>query len=258
MNTVSGSAVVVLLLILLLIIVVWIVVYRIKGKIRSFCRLAWGTDNLSQGVEKMRLDYAATPKSVSAMTGLYLPKIAADFPEFQYDEMKKRAENVLRYYLMAVEQGRAEILQDANRQLKDKLRAVIDMQEASGRQEHFQSVKIHRTEIASYQKRQGRCLITFQSAVQYVHGITEPDGGGSVTMDKLPTQTKYDIDLVYIQDESIVKDERDYGLGLNCPNCGAPIPSLGAKVCEYCGTPVIELNLYVWTFGDVREVRNSS
>lgn len=214
--------------------------------------MAWGTDSLSEGVEKMQREYATTPKSVSAMTSLYLPKITRDFPEFQYDEMKRRAENTLISYLRALDGQKPELLTDANRQLKDKLQAEIAMWKETGRRETYSEIRIHQTEIASYQKRKGRCIIMFQSAVQFFHRIQGKDGvwnGG-----ELPTQTKYNIELVYVQDENLVEDERNHGLGLNCPNCGAPLASLGAKICEYCGTPVVELNLHVWTFGDIRSV----
>jgi len=70
----------------------------------------------------------------------------------------------------------------------------------------------------------------------------------------LKFQAKYNIDLIYIQDRNLVNNELDQALGLNCPNCGAPISSLGAKVCEYCGTPVIEINIHVWSFSDIEEV----
>lgn len=246
--------IIVLVLILAIMAAGYIAVRKIQEKIRRFSRMAWGTDSLSDGVEKMRVEYASTPKSVSAMTSLYLPKITRDFPEFKYDEMKKRAENVLIHYLMGIDRGNAALLTDGNRQLKDKLQAEIKMREAAGEREHFRSIDIHRTEIAAYQKKQGRCIITFQSSVQYYHGITKSNEAKSEKIDKLPTQSKYDIDLIYVQDENLVEDERDYGLGLNCPNCGAPISSLGAKSCEYCGTPVVELNLHVWSFSDVREV----
>ena len=43
-------------------------------------------------------------------------------------------------------------------------------------------------------------------------------------------------------------------LGLNCPNCGAPLPGLGAKKCIYCDTPIVEYNLRVWNFSRVEEV----
>ncbi len=247
--------IIVLVLLLVIIIAIYIAVQKIREKIRRFSRMAWGTDSLSDGVEAMRREYASTLKSVSAMTGLYLPKITRDFPEFKHDEMKQRAENVLMHYLMGIDRENASLLTDGNRQLKEKLQAEIDMRKAAGKREHFRSIDIHRTEISTYQKKQGRCIVTYQSAVQYYHGISERNSGKSENIDKLPTQSKYDIDLIYVQDERLVEDERDHGLGLNCPNCGAPISTLGAKNCEYCGTPVVELNLHVWSFSDVREVK---
>lgn len=204
-----------LILVLAVMTAIFLAVYKIKGKIRQFSRMAWGTDSFSDGVEKMRLDYAATPKSVSAMTSLYLPKITADFPEFKYDEMKQRAENVLTCYLMGIDRENPSLLKDGSRQLKDKLQAEIDMHKAAGEREHFRSIDIHRTEICAYQKKQGRCIITFQSAVQYFHGISGRESGKNEDIDRLPTQSKYDIDLIYVQDERIVEDERDHGLGLN-------------------------------------------
>ena len=72
---------------------------------------------------------------------------------------------------------------------------------------------------------------------------------------KYKYQTKYNVDLIYIQDRNRVEHERDNALGVNCPNCGAPLSSLGAKVCEYCGTPVIEINIHAWSFSNIDEVR---
>ena len=68
-------------------------------------------------------------------------------------------------------------------------------------------------------------------------------------------QTRYNVDLVYIQDRNLVEDERDFALGVNCPNCGAPLSSLGAKVCAYCDTPLIEINIHAWSFVNVSEVK---
>lgn len=94
----------------------------------------------------MEQEYASTPKSVSAMTSLYLPKIKKDFPEFQYDEMKVRAENALTSYLMAVDRLNAGALKEGNRELKDRLEMRIEMLKAAGNKERFGSIKIHRTE----------------------------------------------------------------------------------------------------------------
>ena len=48
----------------------------------------------------------------------------------------------------------------------------------------------------------------------------------------------------------MIEEQKDF----HCPNCGAPLSRLGAKVCEYCGTPVIEINIKEWSFSAVRKI----
>ncbi len=183
----------------------------------------------------MEVENSTTPKSVAGMTSLYLPKIKKDFPEFQYDEMKVRAENALTSYLLAISSMNPSFL-------KEEVR------------ETYRDIKIHRTELANYRKRNGRCIVTFQSSLQSFY--TKTDGSGKLLAGnaQLYTQTKYNVDVIYIQDRELVEKETDLSLGLNCPNCGAPISTLGSKVCEYCGTPIVELNIYAWTFSNIEEV----
>ena len=76
---------------------------KIYRKIRSISRQAFGTENILEGFRQMEVENSTTPKSVAGMTSLYLPKIKKDFPEFQYDEMKVRAENALTSYLLAID-----------------------------------------------------------------------------------------------------------------------------------------------------------
>ena len=38
------------------------------------------------------------------------------------------------------------------------------------------------------------------------------------------------------------------------PNCGAPVRSLGAKKCEYCGSYVEPVNIKVWKLQSFHEV----
>ena len=59
--------------------------------------------------------------------------------------------------------------------------------------------------------------------------------------------------MVYIQDRSIM-NEYDTALGVNCPNCGAPVSSLTAKFCAYCGTEIVEFNIRAWSFCNVEEI----
>lgn len=228
-------------------------IYRLKRAAKRLSREVFGTETLKEGFAQVEEEYASTPKSVSAMTSLCLPKIKREFPEFQYDEMKVRAENVLTSYLLSISRGNPELLTEGSQELKDKLEMHISMLKGRGEKEKFENISLHRTEIADYKKRNGRCIVTFQTSLQYKYSLTE-EGGKLLKGDPgRLMQSRYNTDLVYIQDRNLVEDERDLSLGINCPNCGAPVSGLGGKVCEYCGTPVVELNIYAWTFHDVKE-----
>lgn len=246
---------IIIILVLILVIIGWIYFFIRKAKraVESFSREAFGTSDIMQGLKQVEQEYSVTPKSVSAMTSLYLPKIKRDFPEFHYDEMKVRAENVLTSYLLAVDQMNAGVLKEGNQELKDKLSMRIEMLKGAGEREHFQSIKLHRTEITDYKKRNGTCIITFQTSLQYYHTRKDENGKILEGREDMLTQSKYNTDVIYIQDRELLKDERDLSLGINCPNCGAPISGTGSKVCQYCGTPVVELNIYAWTFSNVTE-----
>lgn len=246
--------IIILVLLVIIILLIYAGVHKVQQKIRGLSRTVWGTDSIQQGIEKMHQEYAGTPKSVSAMTSLCLPKIVKDFPDFQYDEMKDRAENVLQSYLLAITNMNPDILTDGNQELHNKLSMHISMLQNKELNEQFEGIKLHRTEIAQYRKENGRCIITFQSSIQYYHYITGINGTLKEGRKDVLFQSKYNIDLIYIQDRSIVENELDLALGVNCPNCGAPISGLGAKFCEYCGTPIIELNIHAWSFSDVNEI----
>lgn len=243
-----------LVLILIIVIAVIGVIVYLRQKTREFSRSLFGTEDITKAAEQMRQDYATTPKSVSAMTSLLLPKIVSDFPDFQYDEMKERANNVLTGYLQAVTAANASLMKDGNTELKQQLADHIQMRSVEDTREHFDGVRIHRTEINQYRKTGGRCIITFQSSLECIHYITDAEQKIIDGTKAYKYQTKYNTDLIYIQDRSLVENELDNALGVNCPNCGAPLSSLGAKVCEYCGTPVIEINIHAWSFSNIEEV----
>ncbi len=247
--------IIVLILILAIIIAAYCGVRYLQRKTREVSRALFGTSDITQAAKQMKQEYSTTPKSVSAMTSLLLPKIVSDFPDFQYDEMKERAENVLTQYLRAVTEKNTAILTDGNTELKQQLDSHIQMLSVKDLREHFDHIKIHRTEICQYRKTAGRCIISFQSALECYHYITDSSSSIKEGSKEYKYQTKYNTDLIYIQDRSLVENELDNALGVNCPNCGAPLSSLGAKFCEYCGTPVIEINIHAWSFSNVEEIR---
>lgn len=229
--------------------------YRVlRYKVRMFSRMAFGTDSVLEGFQKIEKESEITPKSVSAATSLYLPRILKDFPEFHYEEMKNRAENVLTGFLQAIDTGSMTPLREGTTgELREKLRMRIEALKNENAEEHFREITVHRTEIKTYRKIKGRCSIIFQSAVQY-HHYKERDGRviqGSA--DRLE-QTRYQVEMIYIQDRDVAENAKDAGLAMNCPNCGAPLPGLGAKKCLYCDTPVVEFSIKIWNFSDVEKV----
>lgn len=225
---------------------------KLRNKIRYFSQMLFGTSNLADGVRSIEMEEALTPKSVASATNLYLPTIMRDFPDFHYDEMKTRAENVLISFLRSVDAQNVELLTEGTEELKDSLRLRIQTLKNQEQKEHFQNIHIHRTEIHKYRKAKGRCSIVLQSSIEYIHFV-EKDGEIVSGRNDRREQSRYNVEVIYIQDRDMIENLDDAGLAMNCPNCGAPLPKLGAKKCMYCDSPVVEFNIRTWNFASVEE-----
>lgn len=250
--------IIVLCLSLILVLVIGIGIYmeyrKIHNTVSSYSRTIFGTDDPIEGMKKVEMENASTPKSVASATSLYLPQIMKDFPEFHYEEMKTRAENVLVSYLRSIDSSNSSMLTEGMEELRESLRMRIQMLQNRDSKEHFQRINVHRTEINQYRKEKGRCSVVMQSSVEYIHYV-EKEGKVVEGRKDLKEQARYNVEVVYIQDRDVVENVLDAGLGLNCPNCGAPLPGLGAKKCIYCDTPIVEFNLRVWNFSSVKELQ---
>ena len=232
---------------------IYVIYRKIHRTVSSYSQTLFGTTDPLEGMRRIEMQQVNNPKSVSGATDLYLPQIMRDFPEFHYDEIKVRAENLLTSYLRCIDGANLSLLTEGMEELKEGLRMRLQMLQNRDSREHFQRIAVHQTEINQYRKEKGRCSIVLQSSVEYIHYIEK---GGKIVQGKqdVKEQARYNIELVYIQDRDVVVHSGDAGLGLNCPNCGAPLPGLGAKKCVYCDTPVVEFNLRVWNFSAVKEV----
>ena len=166
--------------------------------------------------------------------------------------MKTRAENVLTSYLQSVTRENESILSEGTKELREQLHLRLEMLRNKSQKESFENIHIHRTEIHQYRKQRGRQSIVFQSAVEYRHALRENGQIISGSADR-KEQAKYNVEVSYIQDQDMVEHQEDAGLALNCPNCGAPLPGLGAKKCIYCDSPIVEYNIRIWNFSRVEE-----
>ena len=250
--------IIVLILILVIIGIIFAAYCCIRKKIRKTSQELFGTSDIMQAATQMKQDYATTPKSVSAMTSLLLPKISADFPGFEYNQMKYRANNVLVSFLRGITDRDVSVLAEGSPELKQQLENYIGMLEAAGRTENFDQVKLHRTEIHQYRKSEGKCIITFQTSLECFHFVCNENGEIIEGDKQYKYQTKFNTDLVYVQDVDKMKNDYDDALAVTCPNCGAPITMLGAKHCEYCGSAIIELNIHAWSFHHIEEITGKS
>ena len=191
------------------------------------------------------------PKSVSSMTRLMEPQIMRDFPEFVWDEFKHKAENMLTSALLAISTDDINRLIEASDDVKKQVENIIEDNRVKGISETYSDIEIHQTEIANYQRNNGKCVITIQSAVGYIY-TKHKDGKLIEGNQEYKTQTKYNVELVYIQDAELTGAGN--AVGTTCPQCGAPIKVLGSKFCEYCGSGVTPLNIKVWSLHKFYEV----
>ena len=218
----------------------------IRRKIRRISKAA-------SAVIKNRQDLMTRqPKSVTGMTSVYLPQIERDFPGFNYPVFRQRAENTLREIFRSLDSGKLQGMEDVSEELREQVRLRIEDNRASGRSEHYRDIVLHQTEISRYEKREGRCIITLQTAVGYRYYALE---GGQVTdgSREYDTQTKYNVELHYLQDVSKLAGSSATAIGVTCPNCGAPVTAMGVKTCEYCGTGIIPIEDRVWKINRYEE-----
>ena len=64
-------------------------------------------------------------------------------------------------------------------------------------------------------------------------------------------QDRMQSEFIYIIDADQVQGK---AIGLNCPNCGAPIKNLGNKHCEFCDTKVVDIVKRVWILNSIKEI----
>lgn len=244
-----------LIILLIIIAIIAVAIFIIKNFLVNTARSIFGTDTIKEGLENQADLLSETPKSVSGMTSIYLPQIQKDFPEFNWNEFSAKAENMLKSAFKAISASEISLLQNASEDLKTQVSHIILNNTQNQATANYDNVIIHQTEISRYLKQAGTCVITIQSAVEYTYYVKK-NGDTIDGITTRPTQTKYNSELLYIQDEKIAQDHsnnKSIG-GLKCPNCGAGVSSLGTKFCEYCGSPVTEINIHSWAFNKFYEV----
>ncbi len=228
-----------LIIILVILIIIITIIYGFKRRFSAFLFKYFGTTDFKSALEKSEIEASETPKSISSMEPLLLSRIKTDFPELNINEIKSMAENAIINCLEAIEKKELSKEYESN-----KVNSWINsnINDTKDKNAHFDSIKFHRSAISSYEHKDGIVSMYINTSVEYYYGDDE-------TRTK-KVQDRFKCEFVYIIDSSNSVLSKT-GLGLNCPNCGAPIKNLGNKKCVYCGSFVKEFVKRTWYLNNI-------
>ena len=228
------------LVVFIFIITIAIIIFIIQLRARKFLREYFHASTFKEAFENSEKEAAETPKSVSSMDSIYLDKIKNDFPDLNINELKSDGEKVILDTLNAIENKDKEALissEKINSYIKSK---IDDLKDSNVVYDH---IKIHKTVVNNYEKNDSVATITLASSVEYFYKKDNEPGKKK--------QVRFKCEYIYIIDSLKVGNVK--ALGLNCPNCGAPIKTLGHKYCEYCNTGVIDIVKKNWIINNIKE-----
>lgn len=229
------------IIVLILLAIINVLILVAKRRIAKFLRNFFGTSDIKKVVELSKIENQNTPKTLSGMESIALPNINRDFPDININELKRQAESAITNYLEMVENKEYIEIKYASESVKSFIKSRIN-DLSSDDIVRYDSIKIHRTIVNKYEKSNGIATIYFQTGLEYMYKKNDD------SMRKI--QDRFETEFIYIIDEEAV-GTKVKAIGLNCPNCGAPIKNIGNKTCEYCGTGVVDIVKRTWYLNSI-------
>jgi len=210
--------------IILIVFVLFCYLY-IKRKLNNM----FGMD-LSEIIKQAKLEDEQLPKSLSSMDSIYLESLMKDFPEININEIKRLAESNIIDILNAIEN------KDTSK-LKGKMKILAENKINDNKNARYDNLKFHNTVLSRYQKTKEIATIVIGSSFEYI-------------LNDKKIQDRAKVEFIYVIDAEKINPNQKL-IGLNCPNCGSPIKTLGLKHCSYCGTGIKDVVKKVWICNDV-------
>lgn len=233
MTPIIITLVIILILLISIVVLFNVIKYKLGRATRKY--LGMGLNESAQFIKKGLEEECTIPKSISNVSPVYKPKLLRDFPEMTYEQFIEMSKASLISILDAIESSDSEKLKSVTRSLQAQVNGRIKDNMGRNIVEHFDNIKIHKAGISDYKSSSDNAEATFEISFQCNH-FFEP--GNSKDKTQL-SQLAASVTLAYGKEEA---EDSSTTFSHNCPNCGAPIYSVGGRMmrCEYCGTGVTE------------------
>ena len=216
--------------ILLILLIGGGVLVALRYVVRAALRVGNLASTISSIVKKADLEVETTPKSLSSAEPLLMDRIKRDFPEYNPELIRQRVMKDARTFYMSAQAGTCLYADGISDQLRERLESFLPPDVAGG-------IQVHKVALSAYDDSSVDRVLTFQAAASF------RDSAGTTRQRRLVL--KY---LAAWSTDTVTGVKRS-----NCPNCGAPVPIVGSKVCQYCGTALKVWAGTGWLLTDLRE-----
>ena len=216
--------------ILLIILIGGGALVALRYVIRAALKVGNLASTLTGIISKADLEAETTPKSLSSAEPLLLDRIRRDFPEYNPELIRQRVMKDARVFYESAQAGKCLYGDGVSDQLKERLPSYLPPDVAGG-------IQVHKVALSAYDDASQDRVLTFQAAAAF------QDTAGVTRQRRLI--------LTYLaawSTDTVTGVKR-----ANCPNCGAPVRTVGSKVCQYCGTALKVWAGTSWLLTDLRE-----
>ena len=167
-------------------------------------------------------------RSLSSAGDLFLDRIKRDFPEYNPAMVLNRVKKDARIYLQSAKDGHTLFREGVSDSFREHLAYSLPTDVKGG-------IEVYNAALSDYDDRGRDRILVFQAAAEY--------------LDSRDALRPVRLTLKYIAayDGNVDGEVR----GFNCPNCGAPLPIVGSKICHYCGTGIKSSAGLGWILTDV-------
>lgn len=229
-----------LLIVLFVLVLLLFIVYLIlKHKFKKIFNSNFSNNDIRKLLEMSKKESIDVPKSLSSMEKFIVPNLLGDFPDLNIQQIKSIAEGFIVDCLNAIEMKDISCVKKyGDRAISFVNSRILDLGNNIIR---YDSINIHKTVLNKYSKTDSIATLYLQTSFEYLY--KKNSNVYKKVQDKIKTE------FIYIIDESRVGDNVR-AIGLNCPNCGAPITKLGVRKCEYCNSANLDIVRKTWNLNN--------